>query len=139
MNPMTRWTLALALPLTAFLLPGAQAGPVDADALPLADCAGDVQVQHQLWNERSCDDCRGTVVVQVGLSNRIECGGDDCSGNVFVQAGLENSVECGGSGADLGGPAGPCPPQLPDGNFWCHLVGRAVPEELCLTFDFCLW
>lgn len=143
LNPMTRTranvlALTLASSLAALaLLPSAQADPVPSFAHLPSECSRDVQVQHQLWNEHSCDGCRGQVVVQVGLTNRVECRGD-CAGNLFVQAGLENSIEC-GTGGRVAAARGPCPSQLPDGNFWCHAVGRALPGELCLTLDFCLW
>ena len=141
---MSKTTTLAGLLMTAFLL---HALP-PAAAMPAPDgsnCQGDLEVQVGPYNNYGCSDCAGSIIVQVGHTNDIECRGQVCQGNLVVQAGVDNSAEC---ASGLLAPlttsfqmavAAPCPPPLPRENFYCHAVGRLLPEEFCLSLDFCLW
>ena len=134
---MPKTTTLAGLITTAFLLsaiPSAEA----MTSLAGSGCQGDVEAQVGPYNNYGCSDCAGSIIVQVGHTNDVECRGDECHGNLVVQVGVENSAEC-GSGLAAQAEAAPCPPQLPRENFYCHMLGRLLPEEVCLSLDFCLW
>lgn len=139
-------SLAIALLMTAvaFAAMPAQAQPFD-DASSGSEnaCQGEVSVQTDPYNNYGCSDCAGSIIVQVGHTNDIECRGDACNGNIVVQVGVVNDANC-GTGEFLArmstASAGfPCPPQLPEDNFYCHMVRYLLPQEVCLSLDFCLW
>lgn len=141
---MTRTTAlaaALSILATFSVLPDAAAlGPSEGGE----DCQGDIEVQSDPYNHYGCEDCRGSIIIQAGHTNDVDCRGDSCVGNIIVQAGLDNSVNCATGilstyASQSGMDAPPCPSQLPRDNYYCYLASRILPDEVCLSLDFCLW
>ncbi len=138
-----RFAIALLLITAAFaILPSAGASPALASG---GGCQGDVQVQTDPFhNHYSCDDCAGSIIVQIGYENDVDCGGSSCNGNLFVQGGADNSIDCAAGSlfaiTSLSmSPMGPCPRPLPEDNFYCHVASSVLPRQFCLSLDFCLW
>jgi hypothetical protein len=140
---MSKTATFAGLLLTAFLLQPLPAAAAISSGRN--SCQGDFEVQVGPYNNYGCSDCTGSVIVQVGHTNDVECRGQACNGNIIVQAGVDNSAECasglvpGAAQSSLAVQPPPCPPPLPEDNFYCHLAGRLLPEDFCLTLDFCLW